>query len=107
MSADIGWWQFGTTDAFYGVPAFPAGIPYKSYANWDAGIALTWKAFTLDLRYYQSDLSRGDCNAFTSDFTASGRADVTAINPSGLGSKWCGSTFIAKLSADLTLGSLK
>ena len=37
VSADIGWWQLGTTDAFYGVPAFPSGIPYKSYANWDAG----------------------------------------------------------------------
>jgi uncharacterized protein (TIGR02001 family) len=98
VSADIGWWQLGTTDAFYGIPAFPGGIPYKSYANWDAGIALTWKAFTLDLRYYQSNLSKGDCNAFTSDHTATGVA-TTPINPFPLpGSDWCGAAFVAKLS---------
>jgi hypothetical protein len=98
VSADFGWWQLGTTDAFYGVPAFLAGIPYKSYANWDAGIAFTWKAFTLDLRYYQSNLNRGDCNAFTSDHTASGVA-TTPINPFPLpGSDWCGAAFVAKLS---------
>ncbi len=98
VSADVGWWQLGTTDAFYGVPAFPSGIPYRSYANWDAGIAFTWKAFALDLRYYQSNLSRGDCNAFTSDHTASGVA-TTPINPFPLpGSDWCGAAFVAKLS---------
>ena len=32
----------------------------------------TWKVFTLDLRYYDTDLSKGDCNAFTSDPTAGG-----------------------------------
>lgn len=30
VSADIGWWQIGTTDAFYGVPAFPGGIPTRA-----------------------------------------------------------------------------
>jgi uncharacterized protein (TIGR02001 family) len=107
VSADIGWWQFGTTDAFYGVPAFPAGIPYRSYANWDAGVAFTWKAFTLDLRYYQSNLSRGDCNAFTSDHTATGIA-TTPINPFPLpGSDWCGAAFVAKLSLATSINQLK
>ena len=36
-SADVGYWDLGTSDAFYGVPAFPAGVTYTSYANWDAG----------------------------------------------------------------------
>jgi hypothetical protein len=63
--------------------------------------------FTLDLRYSGTDLSKGDCNAFTGDFQASQTGNITAINPGGIGSNWCGSTFIAKLSADLTLGSLK
>jgi hypothetical protein len=67
---------------------------------------LTWKVFTLDLRYSDTDLNKGDCNAFTSDPTATGVSNVTAIN-AGPGSSWCGATFIAKLSADLTLGSLK
>jgi uncharacterized protein (TIGR02001 family) len=106
-SADVGWWQLGTSDAFYAVPAFPAGIPYTSYLNWDAGFGLTWKIFTLDLRYYQSNLSRGDCNAFTSDHTASGVA-TTAINPFPLpGSNWCGAAFIAKLSIATTLSAIK
>jgi uncharacterized protein (TIGR02001 family) len=107
VSGDVGWWQLGTSDAFYGVAGFPAGIPYKSYANWDVGLAFTWKAFTLDLRYYQSDLSKGDCNAFTSDHTAAGIA-TTPINPSPLpGSNWCGATFIAKLSFATSINALK
>jgi hypothetical protein len=61
--------------------------------------------FTLDLRYIDTDLNKGDCNAFTSDHTASGTTNITAINPAGLGSKWCGSTFVARLSADLTVNT--
>ncbi len=67
---------------------------------------MTWKVFTLDLRYSDTNLNKGDCNAFTSDPTAVGIGNQTAIN-AGPGSSWCGATFIAKLSADLTLGSLK
>jgi hypothetical protein len=37
-----------------------AGIPYKSHTTWDAGLAFTWKQFTLDLRYYDTDLSNGE-----------------------------------------------
>ncbi len=37
-----------------------SGIPYKSYTTWDAGLAFTWKQFTLDLRYYDTDLSNGE-----------------------------------------------
>jgi uncharacterized protein (TIGR02001 family) len=107
VSVDLGWWQFGTTDAFYGVAAFPGGIPYPSYANWDAGLAFTWREFTLDLRYYQSSLSKGDCNALTSDQTATGVA-TTPINPFPLpGSNWCGAAFIAKLSFDKSFIGLK
>jgi hypothetical protein len=62
--------------------------------------------FTLDLRYYDTDLNKGNCNAFTSDPTATGTSGLNAIN-GGPNSSWCGATFVAKLSADLTLGSLK
>ena len=69
---------------------------------------MTWKVFTLDLRYSDTDLSKSDCNAFTGDHTASfDPAAISPINPSGLSSKWCGATFIAKLSADLTGANLK
>jgi len=108
-SADVGHWFLGTSDAFYGIPGttFANGIPYKSYTNWDLGVAFAWKQFTLDLRYFDTNLNKGDCNAFTSDQTASGVSNVTAINPGGLGSNWCGATFIAKLSVDLTSANLK
>jgi Bacterial protein of unknown function (Gcw_chp) len=107
ISADVGHWFLGTSDSFYGTAAYPVGIPYKSYTNWDVGLALTWKQFTLDLRYFDTNLSKGDCNAFTSDHTATGFTSVTAINPGGAGSNWCGSTFIAKISVDLTSANLK
>jgi Bacterial protein of unknown function (Gcw_chp) len=120
VSGEFGHQWLGTSDSFYGILAgtaiatggvtsgiFANGIPYVDYNTWNIGLGLTWKVFTLDLRYYDTDLSKGDCNAFTSSFTASGVNNVTAINPSGLGTNWCSATFVAKLSADLTLGSLK
>jgi len=61
--------------------------------------------FTVDLRYHDTDLSKGDCNAFTSDHTASGTTHVTAINVGGVGSNWCSGRFVAKLSADLTVNT--
>jgi uncharacterized protein (TIGR02001 family) len=107
VSADVGYWNLGTSDAFYAVPAFPNGIPYKSYATWDIGFGITYKVFTLDFRYYDTDLNKGDCNAFTSDHTAGGIA-TTPINPAPLpGSDWCGAAFIAKLSVDTALSALK
>ncbi|HVV42366.1 MAG TPA: TorF family putative porin [Nitrobacter sp.] len=102
VSGEFGRQWLGTSDAFYGTVAFPNGIKYADYNTWNIGIGFTYKVFTLDLRYSDSDLSKGDCNAFTSDFTAGGVNNITSINPSGAGSNWCGSTFIAKLSADLT-----
>ena len=83
---------------------YPNGIPYKSYTTWNLGVGWTYKVFTVDLRYIDTDLNKGDCNAFTSDHTASGPGtSVTAINPGGFGSNWCGARFVARLSADLTV----
>jgi Bacterial protein of unknown function (Gcw_chp) len=118
ISADVGHWFLGTTDSFYCVAAngvFPAGcagtlsggVPYKSYTTWDVGLAFTWKQFTLDLRYFDTNLNKGDCNAFTSDHTARFDGSFTAINPSGVGSTWCSAAFIAKVSVDLTKDNLK
>ena len=63
--------------------------------------------FTLDLRYSDTNLSKGACNAFTSDypttnFSPTSYHDQSAINPGGFGSNWCSATGIVKLSADLT-----
>lgn len=106
VSGEFGRQFLGTSDSFYAVAGFSNGIPYADYNTWNLGLGFTWKVFTLDLRYSDTDLGKGNCNAFTSDFTASGVAS-TSINPGGPGSKWCGATFIAKLSADLTLANLK
>jgi uncharacterized protein (TIGR02001 family) len=107
VSGEFGRQWLGTSDAFYGVvsPGFPqyvSGIPYKSYDTWNVGIGFTYKVFTLDLRYSDTDLNKGDCNAFTSAFNATGTTNVTPINPTGAGSNWCGAAGIAKLSFDLT-----
>jgi hypothetical protein len=113
VSGEFGRQWLGTSDTFYGVGAgngFPAlaRINYADYNTWNIGLGFTYKVFTLDLRYSDSDLSKGDCNAFTSDFTASQTGYATPINTGGIGSNWCGATFIAKLSADLTaMTSLK
>jgi uncharacterized protein (TIGR02001 family) len=102
VSGEFGRQWLGTTDSFYGVPAFPAGIKYADYDTWNIGIGFTWKVFTLDLRYSDTDLSKGNCSAFTSAFNATGTTNVTPINPGGTSSNWCGAAGIAKLSFDLT-----
>jgi uncharacterized protein (TIGR02001 family) len=104
ISGEFGRQWLGTSDSFYGTPAFPNGIPEPSYNTWNVGIGFTYKVFTLDLRYSDTDLSKGACNAFTSDYTAkfASIGSVSGINPGGFESNWCGATGIAKLSADLT-----
>jgi hypothetical protein len=102
LSGEGGYYWFGTTDAFYG------SIKLPDYATWNIGLAFTYKVFTLDLRYHDTNLSKANCNALTGDHTATfNPASITPINGSGLESKWCGSAFVAKFSSDLTLGSLK
>jgi hypothetical protein len=109
ISGDVGYWDLGTTDSFYGIPADPrfvGGIPLPSYTTWSVGGGFTWKVFTLDLRYIDTDLNKSECNVFTGDHTATASpANISAVNPVGLGSKWCGSTFVARLSADLTVNT--
>jgi uncharacterized protein (TIGR02001 family) len=109
ISGEFGRQWLGTSDAFYGTTVatafggpFPGGIPEPSYNTWNIGVGFTYKVFTLDLRYSDTNLSKGDCNAFTSDYTATRTGFVTAINPGGFGSNWCGAAGIVKLSADLT-----
>ena len=117
---EVGHWYLGTSDSFYctqdGVAApngacilpYPNGIPYKSYTTWNVGFAITKSVFTLDFRYYDTDLNQGDCNAFTSDHTARFNGSFTPINPGGFGSNWCGQAYIVSGKFDLTaLANLK
>src|SRR6195256_1028993 len=121
ISGEFGRQWLGTSDRFYGTTVatafggpFPTGIQEPSYNTWNIGIGFTYKVFTLDLRYSDTNLSKGACNAFTSDYstTNSSPGFVTAINPgngaTAFGSNWCGAAGIVKLSADLTaMTSLK
>ena len=52
----------------YGTALFPNGINYADYNTWNIGIGFTYKVFTLDFRYSDTNLSKGDCSAFTSDY---------------------------------------
>ena len=110
ISGEVGFWDLGTSDAFYGLPiGLPGGVPYKDYAHWNIGIGVTHKIFTLDVRYHDTNLNKGDCNAFTSDHTATATGFITPINPApGIGSTWCGQTVVVKLSVDATYnGNIK
>jgi len=111
ISGEFGRQWLGTSDAFYGTTVgtvfggpFPNGIQEPSYNTWNIGVAFTYKVFTLDLRYYDTNLSKASCNAFTSDYstTSFSASNITAINPGGFGSNWCSAAGVAKLSADLT-----
>jgi len=105
VSGEFGRQWLGTSDAFYRIAAAPIGINYADYNTWNVGIGFTWKVFTLDLRYSDTNLNKSDCAAFTSAFNSNIATTPTTINTTGFGSNWCGSAFIAKLSADLTLMS--
>jgi hypothetical protein len=122
ISGDGGYWALGTSSNFYctnapattiaGQPfcqgAFPNGVPYQSYWTWDAGVSFTYKAFTLDLRYYDTNLTKAECNVFDSDHTSTfSPGNVTNLNPGGLGSNWCSAAFVAKLSFATNLSSIK
>jgi hypothetical protein len=112
ISGEFGRQWLGTSDIFYGInndPFFAGGIQEPSYNTWNIGIGFTYKVFTLDFRYSDTNLSKGNCNAFTSDFstTNSSPAFITPINgganaTTAFGSNWCSATGIVKLSADLT-----
>ena len=84
VSGEGGYQWLGTTDSFYGLTGLAGGpgINYADYATWNVGLGFTYKVLTLDLRYIDTNLSKGNCNAFTSDHTATQTGFVTAINPS-------------------------
>jgi hypothetical protein len=100
ISGDLGYWDLGTSDAFYGF------TKYTSYATWDVGVGFTYKVLTLDLRYYDTNLSKSECNAFTGAENATfSPGNITAQNPSGGGTNWCSAAFVAKLSASIDFAS--
>ncbi|QTL03534.1 hypothetical protein J5J86_22860 [Aquabacter sp. L1I39] len=98
---DFGWYvsgEFGhqwlSTSAYnYDVTNIFTGYTYNQtiagYNWWNAGIAFTYKAATLDLRYSGTDLSNEDCAFMISNQNA------------------CGNKFVASLSFATSFNALK
>jgi len=108
FSGDLGYWDLGTSNIFYatGVAPFATGVKYTSYTTWDLGLGFTYKILTLDLRYYDTNLTKAQCNVFTSaENSTFSPGNVTAQNPNGLGTNWCSAAFVAKLSASIDFNS--
>jgi hypothetical protein len=69
LSGEAGHWFLGTTDNFFCTQVaatgcalpYPNGIPYHGYTTWNVGIGITKSVFTLDLRHYDTNYSKGDC----------------------------------------------
>jgi uncharacterized protein (TIGR02001 family) len=83
------------------VPAL-GGFELPAYLNWQAGVTFSHTFLNLDLRYYDTNLSKEDCFVFTGDPNAVPGGRINPItNPDGLMSRWCSATFVAKLWFEL------
>jgi uncharacterized protein (TIGR02001 family) len=95
VSGELGhWWIRDSGFRAFGV-ATGLNIGDPSYTYFNAGLAFTYKAITLDLRYHGNDMNDADCGSFL--ITGSPHQS----------NKWCGNTFIAGLKFDTTLSSLR
>lgn len=95
VSGELAHYWLGTTDDFFG------NVNLPDYLYWNAGFGFTYKMFTLDLRYHDTDLSQAQCYLLTGDLNGFNSG------PTPGRSRWCGSTFIAKLSVDTTMAAFK
>jgi uncharacterized protein (TIGR02001 family) len=96
LSGELGHWWIDNR-GFISAAAIAAGLPGvdPSYTYGNAGLALTYKAITIDFRYHGNSMSNAQCASFL----------VTAVgNPSN---RWCGDTFIVALKFDTSLAALK
>jgi uncharacterized protein (TIGR02001 family) len=91
FTAAAGYSWFGDQSAALG------GFPLPNYLNWHAGVTFTYKSLNLDLRYYDTNLSKENCFVFTGDPGAQlgGHRDPIT-NPTGLMSNWCSATVVVK-----------
>ncbi len=97
VSGELGhWWIKDSSFVAAGSGTGVAGAGVNpSYTYWNAGLAFTYKALTLDLRYHGTDQSTTDCLAFL------------AVNPGNPAGSWCNDTFVVSLKFDTMLSALK
>jgi uncharacterized protein (TIGR02001 family) len=102
VSGEVGHYWIGTMD--FDPIAYPIPFDFPDYTTWNAGLGFTWKIFTLDLRYYDTNLSKENCFLLTTDQTTNvGGTPIPPNNVLGARSNWCKEAFIAKLSVDTTV----
>ncbi len=79
-------------------PFFGKGFKFASYYTWNVGASYNYKAFTFDIRYSGTNLSRVACAITTSDPAAN-----LGFGLGGVGrSDWCSSRVMATMSVDFT-----
>ena len=96
MSGEFGHYWLGTTDPILGSVNLP------DYNTWNLGLAVTYKTFTFDFRYYDTDSRKTQCFALT--------GDLHGLNGGGgaLGSSnWCNPAFVFAAKFDITGANLK
>jgi uncharacterized protein (TIGR02001 family) len=92
FSGGAGYFWFGNQSASLG------GFPLPDYLNWNLGLTLVRKEIHLDLRYYDTNLSKEQCFVLTGDLTGGFGGQVNPVsNPLGRVSTWCSATFVAKV----------
>lgn len=91
ISGELGRQSFGTTKANAAAPA----VKLPDYTYWNFGFAYTYKVLTFDLRYFQTTLSKQNCNL------------ITGTAPIGAGSNSCTPAIIGTLSWSTNLANLK
>ena len=91
MTSIVGYSRFGSQSVELG------GFPLPAYLNWNAGVTFSRKNLNLDLRYYDTNLSKENCFVLTGDPGATPGGGIDPVrNPEGLMSRWCSATFVAK-----------
>ena len=90
ISGELGhWWIDDSGFIAAGATADP------SYTYWNAGVAFTYKALTLDLRYHDTNQSKQDC------------ANFLLVGLGNGSNNWCDARFVASLKFDTTLSAIK
>lgn len=84
--------EYGHQD--FGAALNAAAVNIQDYNTWNAGVAFNYKAITVDLRYYDTDLNHTAANCVST--------------PSlGAGKIICDGTFVGTLKFDTTLSAIK
>lgn len=99
VSGEFGRYWLGTTDINV---AFPTPIRLPDYNYWNVGLSYTYKNLTADVRYHDTNLSKRECFALTSDPRGINRGNAGGV----FSSNWCNPTVVGSLSFDITASSL-